>query len=129
MTAIDIMSYLVVNSNMAKQKLNKKSLVVKSNEINEAHYRLSLNEQKVILAMISQIKPEDEDFKSYRFTIDELTEMFNVTGNDYYSVIDKIATDLRIKTLRIYKPKTDSYLNIGWLSSSEYYHGKGYIEL
>ncbi|MBF0466458.1 MAG: replication initiation protein [Nitrospirae bacterium] len=114
---------------MGKEKLNKKALVVKSNEINEAHYRLSLNEQKVILAMVSQIKPDDEDFKSYVITIPEFIDLLGVQDSDKYSVIGKIARDLRHKDLRIYKPETDSYLDTGWLSSSEYYHGKGYVEL
>lgn len=114
---------------MAKGRLNKKDLVVKSNEINEAHYRLSLNEQKVILTMVSQIKPDDEDFKSYVVSIPEFVSLLGVQDSDKYSVIGKIARDLRHKDLRIYKPETDSYLETGWLSSSEYYRGKGYVEL
>ncbi|MBF0554397.1 MAG: replication initiation protein [Nitrospirae bacterium] len=114
---------------MAKGRLNKKDLVVKSNEINEAHYRLSLNEQKVILTMVSQIQPDDEDFKSYVVSIPEFVNLLGVQDSDKYSVIGKIARDLRHKDLRIYKPETDSYLETGWLSSSEYYRGKGYVEL
>ena len=110
-------------------KKNLKHLVVKSNELVEAHYRLSLNEQKIILAMISRIKPEDKDFEPIRFSVEELTELMGVSGGVYYTEIRDIARALRIKTLHIYNPNEDSYLDIGWLSASKYFHGKGYIEL
>ncbi|MBF0555934.1 MAG: replication initiation protein [Nitrospirae bacterium] len=110
-------------------KKNLKNLVVKANELVEAHYRLSLNEQKIILAMISRIKPDDADFKPIRFSIEELTGMIGVSGGAYHTEIRDIARDLRIKTLRLYNSIEDSYLDVGWLSASEYFNGKGYIEL
>ncbi|MBF0459107.1 MAG: replication initiation protein [Nitrospirae bacterium] len=112
---------------MAKKAL--KHLVVKSNELVEAHYRLSLNEQKIILAMISRIKPDDADFKPIRFSVEELTEMMGVSGGAYHTEIRAIANNLRHRDLHIYNSKEDSYLDIGWLSASKYYKGKGYIEL
>lgn len=114
---------------MTKVKLNKKPLVVKSNTLVEARYKLSLNELRLILKMISMIQPEDEDFKPYIITISEFIDMLGVQDGDKYSVIEKIANDLRIKTLRIYDSEEDSFLNVGWLSSSKYYRGEGYVKL
>jgi len=112
---------------MAKKSL--KQLVVKSNELVEAHYRLSLNEQKIILAMISRIKPDDKDFTPIRFTVEELTTMLDVSGGAYHTEIRKLANSLRHKDLHFYNQAEDSYLDVGWVSSSKYYAGKGYITL
>ncbi|MBF0459116.1 MAG: replication initiation protein [Nitrospirae bacterium] len=114
---------------MRKKPLNKKSLVVKSNEINEAHYKLSANEQKLILTMISQIQPEDADFKPYRIEIKELRDLLGISTGDIYPMVAKMAKDLRARELVFYNSGTDSYLNVGWLSASEYFQSKGYVEL
>jgi plasmid replication initiation protein len=105
-----------------------KHKVVKSNDMVEAHYRLSLNEQKIIYAMISRIRPDDADFKPYKFTIEEITEMLGVSG-EYHAEIRKIAKGLLVKTLHIHNQEEQSYLDVCWLSASKYYYGKGYIEL
>ncbi|MBF0459101.1 MAG: replication initiation protein [Nitrospirae bacterium] len=105
-----------------------KYLVVKSNELIESHYRLSLNEQKIILAMISRIKPDDKDFTPIRFSVEELTAMMGVSG-EYHAEIRKVVNILRHRDLHIHNPQEDSYLDVSWLSSSKYYRGKGYVEL
>ncbi|MEI2779833.1 MAG: replication initiation protein [Candidatus Competibacter sp.] len=55
--------------------INKKSLVVQSNRLVEAKYRLSVEEQKIIKILVSQIQKEDEDFKDYEFRIKDLAEL------------------------------------------------------
>ncbi|KWT85465.1 replication initiation protein [Candidatus Magnetominusculus xianensis] len=109
-------------------KKNLKQLVVKSNELIEAHYRLSLNEQKIILCMISKIKPDDKDFTPIRISVEELTAMLDVSGK-YHAEIRKLANSLRHRDLHIHNPQEEFYLDTSWLSASKYYYGKGYLEL
>ena len=45
----------------------------------EVGNRLKLRDQKVILAVIGQISPDDEDFKDYRVTINELMALTGIT--------------------------------------------------
>ena len=55
--------------------------VVKANElIQKSRFSLSLQQQKVVLYLISQITPQDEDFKLYEFSI---VEFCKVCGIDY----------------------------------------------
>ncbi len=55
--------------------------VVKANElIQESRFSLSLQQQKIILFLISQITPFDEDFKTYEF---DIREFCKVCGMDY----------------------------------------------
>ena len=46
-------------------KKKKNSIIKKSNTLIEAHYKLGINEQKIIYKLISLIKVTDRDFKSY----------------------------------------------------------------
>ena len=121
-----------VNSGAITVRLDekqKKGLIVKANELIEARYKLTANEQKVILAMVSCIKMEDADFKVYRFQIKELAEFMGITHKDVYNDMMKITKKLITRVLDIFKPETNSYLTTAWLSSSEYFMGEGYIEL
>lgn len=68
-------------------------LVVQSNElIRKAHYGLTLTEQKVILYLISKIKPDDSEFQWYDFTVGELCRVFGFTdsGQNYKRLMDAI---------------------------------------
>lgn len=59
----------------------RKNTVVKANElIQKSRFSLSLQQQKVVLYLISQITPYDEDFKLYEFSI---IEFCKVCGIDY----------------------------------------------
>ena len=54
--------------------------VVKSNDIiQKARFQLSTQEQKIILYLISKIKPGDREFESYQF---DIAEFCNVCGID-----------------------------------------------
>lgn len=59
----------------------RKNTVIKANElIQKSRFSLSLQQQKVVLYLISQITPFDEDFKLYEFSIGEFCK---VCGIDY----------------------------------------------
>lgn len=61
----------------------RKNTVVKANElIQKSRFSLSLQQQKIVLYLISQITPYDEDFKLYEFSI---VEFCKVCGIDYDS--------------------------------------------
>lgn len=64
----------------------RSNLVVKSNMlIQKSRYALSLQEQKVILYVISKIKPTDEDFETYSLPLQELCEVCGIEclGENY----------------------------------------------
>ncbi|MDP1818135.1 MAG: replication initiation protein [Leadbetterella sp.] len=102
--------------------------VHKSNDLIEASYKLSLQEQRIILLMISMLNPyKEKEFQTIRISIQEFMELVGVTGKSKYDDVMSITKKLRERTLLIKKPESD--LIIGWLSSAEYFKGKGYVEL
>jgi len=61
--------------------------VVKANElIQKSRFNLSLQQQKIVLYLISQITPYDEDFKLYEFSIAEFCKVCGIddkNGKNY----------------------------------------------
>ena len=61
--------------------------VIKANElIQKSRFNLSLQQQKIVLYLISQITPYDEDFKLYEFSISEFCRVCGIdetSGKNY----------------------------------------------
>jgi plasmid replication initiation protein len=108
---------------MAKHK----NLIVKSNYIVEASYKLSVGEQRVIYVLTAMINKDDEDFKLYKFTAKEFANIIGTKSKNIYSQVSQYVEALRDRDLTIIKEK--SVLKTKWLSSAEYFVDEGYVEL
>lgn len=104
-----------------------KSLMVKSNYIIEASYKLSLQEQRIIYILLSKIKKDDEEFKVYKFSVKEIANTIKTNHKGMHSEVSKNIDNLRNKNLTIIKD--NSILRIKWLSSAQYFVGQGTVEL
>lgn len=98
--------------------MNKKKshLVVQSNKLIEARYSLTLGEQRLILAMVSMIHPDDADFFDYEISMKNLSELLNIDLKSSYREADKITERLMERILHIQKPN-GGLLKIHWVSS------------
>lgn len=105
-------------------------LVAQSNDLIEARHNnpLTVREQKIILAMVSEIQPDDEDFKEYRISLKNFNEMLGLKGKTKYSEIKEVVKSLMGKTIEIPR-KNKGWLLAHWVSSAEYIDGEGVIEL
>jgi len=114
-----------------KREVDSKQFVVKSNSLVEARYRLSLQESHVILWLLMQIKPEDEDFKTHRLDIVEYANMVGLNAKGQYQELENITERLMKRVLKIREEtkKKKTLLQVSWLSSAKYFHGEGYTEL
>ena len=105
-------------------------MVTQRNELIEARHinPLTVREQKIILTMVSMIQPTDEDFKDYRISIKEFSEMLGLEGKAKYTELKAITKDLMSKSIEI--PRADGgWLFANWVSSAEYQKGEGIIAL
>lgn len=107
--------------------MTKQAQVIrKSNELIEARYRLSVNEQRLIFSLISLISPDDEDFQEYIVKIDALAEMFGIEkGNGQYERTHEAAKELLKKPLDLSKGKSREFVT--WLDYVKYQEGKGEV--
>ena len=104
----------------------KNNLVVKHNDLIEARYNLTLNEQRIILYSASLLDRDKEDFSIIQVKISELTNLLDTTEKRY-TEFKEIAENLISKTLKI--KRGNSELVTSWLSSMEYLENEGIIEL
>jgi len=103
------------------------AIIRKSNSLVEATYRLSVNEQKLVLMLIASIKKDDNDFQSYIIPVQELNRFFGLAHNNTYQDVRKLVQGLQKKTFSIWND--DSVIDINWLSSAKYLFGSGTVEL
>ncbi|SDH85389.1 Initiator Replication protein [Aneurinibacillus thermoaerophilus] len=112
---------------MSLDKTNNKMLVTKSNELIEASYKLTTNEQRIILMLAAKVQPEDQEFKRYRIQVSEFVKILDLKSKGVHNDIQEIIKGLMKKTFGIRKEKSILYLP--WLASAEYFVGQGYMEL
>ena len=80
--------------------------IVKSNHVIEASYRLSLNEQRLILLCIQQIKKGQVITAEKPFLVSaaEVASTYNVTTDRAYVFLQEVADKLYERSLTIFKP-------------------------
>lgn len=110
-------------------ELSKKALVVQSNRLIEAKYRLSVEEQKIIKVLISQIQRDDKDFQEYVFRIQDLADMLGMNHSNTYGVLRGITKKLITRVLEFYNPENNTLLQTAWLSSAQYKVGQGIVSM
>lgn len=104
----------------------KESLVVKANQLIEARYDLSLNEQRIVLYAASKLDRNQKEFNYIELDINEFTELIDTKGKRYEEVRETVKA-LRRKEITI---NTDDKEYItGWLSSITFYKNTGRIKL
>lgn len=79
------------------------NIVIKANSlIQQSRFSLSAQQQKIVLFIISQIEPQDEEFKLYTF---EITEFCKICGiepkGDIYALLKRQIKDISDKSIWI----------------------------
>jgi plasmid replication initiation protein len=112
--------------------MEEKSLtVVKSNKLIEASYRLTLQEQRLILACIGQIDSRNDLTKQDEFKVSakDFSAFSNTPLKNAYRDLKEAAENLFERRLTFHSPSSDKTLVARWVSSIEYNEGEGCIEL
>lgn len=106
-----------------------KRLVVKANRLIEAKGRLSVLEQRILLAVIAQIRSKEEDLNilGYPLNIKEFRDTVGLKGKGYYSEIKETTMGLNEKSIIIHEEDGD--LQTTWLSSAKYHDQRGVVYL
>lgn len=118
-----------------KVLLMKNLTVVKSNKVVEAGYRLSLNEQRLVLACIAQIKKGQTLSVEDKFTISasEFADMFDIPLGGAYTELQKVSERLYERSVTIDSPDPDNpkvtFTRTRWITSISYIPGDGKLVL
>lgn len=109
----------------------RNATVRKANDlIQKSRFNLSLQQQKVLLYLISQISPFDEDFKTYEFSIQEFCRVCGIaleSGKNYIDLKNAIK-DIADKSLWVTLGDGDESL-LRWIEKAKITSGGGTIKI
>lgn len=97
--------------------------VKQSNAMNEARYKLSMQEQRLILTIASLIKDEDTHATEYSMTAPQLSRLWGITADEVYTVAKEVTKELHHRTLEIVDDKAKYFRRSNWVHRSEYKNG------
>jgi len=95
---------MIKNENNIKLRDHRSYKIVKANDlIQKSRFNLQLQEQKIILYLISKIKPEDVELKEHLFEIQDFCKICGLDSCNgaNYIYIKKTLKDLRDKSIWI----------------------------
>ena len=105
--------------------------IVKSNDIiQKARFQLSTQEQKIILYLISKIKPTDKEFESYSFSIVEFCKICGIDSDNgsNYSNLKSTIKSLADKSLWVRLDKNSQTL-VRWINKAKIIENSGIVEI
>lgn len=103
---------------------DQNDIIKKDNRMIEARYKVSIHEQRLLLAVLAQIRSDDEDFKKYTINVQDIAKAHGLTaGKDLYKQLYQAARTLRAAEVDISIGETKRF--VGWLNYVEYIEGKG----
>jgi plasmid replication initiation protein len=111
----------------AKNSFKNSIIAIQHNNLVQAKYSMTLQQKRIMIWLVSQIKPDDVDFKEHTLSVKELIEICNLSGESAYKELKDITFSLIEKGIRIVditNPKEDIETQIPWLSSAKYRSGR-----
>lgn len=113
--------------------MSNQQLVTKSNHLIQASYKLTLNEQRLMLMAISKLYPKKPMAvqRKQRITAQEYSDMFGVGIKNAYRDI-KLASDrLLVRLIKTYDkdPEKKGYYKFQWASKVYYSKKEGFVDI
>lgn len=108
-----------------------KFLVTKSNHLVEAGYKLTLNEQRLILSVIAQLdgrKPIPKD-NYFIITADEFAKNFNIPLKQAYETLDEAASRLYERDIKAFDKNGRTRERFRWVDGVKYWDGEAKVTL
>lgn len=116
--------------------MDKNNLVVKSNALIQTSYRLTANEQKIILACISQVRRDEPitDQVMYTISASDFSGIYGTNLAPTYRDLKTAALKLKRREVRITqetngKGRRKETLITSWVQSIKYSEGSGEVKL
>lgn len=109
----------------------RNGMVRKANDlIQKSRFNLSLQQQKIVLYLISQITPFDEEFKTYEFSIQEFCRVCGIMsdGGKNYNDLKTAVKDIADKSLWVTLANGDETL-LRWIEKAKITSGGGTINI
>ena len=118
---------------LQKDGMENQVIATKSNHLIQASYKLTLNEQRLMLMAISKIFPKKPMAaqRTQRITAQEYSKMFGVGIKNAYRDIKQASDRLLVRLIKTYDkdPKKKGYYKFQWASKVYYSKKEGYVDI
>ena len=108
-------------------KIDKKKSIRQSNNLIEARYKLTGQEQKLVIAICSQLDKNASCFNTVRIKVADFADFCEIKGNNRYSEVKRIVMRLLDRKLLIYN-NDGGWYGTHWLQSAKYIPSESIIE-
>jgi DNA-binding transcriptional MerR regulator len=116
-------------------KIDENKLVVtQANALARSVQEMTLQEKRLLLLIISQVRKSDENFKEYRIPIRVIQEYLKLDNKIIYKIIDEVTTKLMSRVLYV-ENGNGGWEKFQWVSRCRYHSakksktGESYIEM
>lgn len=107
-------------------KLDASKTIKQSNRLVVARYRLTKYEQRMMIAICSQLNKDADEFETIRVNVKDLADFCHFKGEDAYRKVHSTMIKLMSRTLQIQMENGKWYIT-HWLQTAKYLNG-GIIE-
>lgn len=107
--------------------LDTRNYVVQANALIGGKQALKINSAKLIRAAIMQVVYDDEELKPYVITIQELSDLLDISASNIYRDIDEITDDIINNPVFVKEEtgKKTRWIKIPWVQRCEYHSDIG----
>lgn len=102
------------------RQVDERAMVVQSNEIVEANYRLTAAEQKVILNLIAQLDTTKEDFEVRRISAKSLSDACGFTPKNGYQQLQAVVKKLMNRSIILQRRDGSGWYGSHWVQTCDY---------
>lgn len=107
-------------------KINTDRQLKQSNNLCDARYKLTVYEQRMVIAICSQIDDRKDELPTIKVKITDLADFCGFEPSRKYTMVKTTARTLRSRTLEYQMPNGDWYIT-GWINSAHYDSKEGKI--
>jgi plasmid replication initiation protein len=114
--------------------MDYKTIVCKANSLTKASFRLTLDQKRIVLACIAQIKDPRIELTSddeFVITAPDFSTLFNISLKYAYDQLREATESLQKEVVIIHNPDIDdpklSRFVTNWFSGAKYYDGEGKV--
>ncbi|MFC0273585.1 replication initiation protein [Metabacillus herbersteinensis] len=134
MTIVDTadQEQLTFDNDLVEAEIKPYYWVNQSNALVNTKQNLTINERRLLYALVSLVQPEDKDFKSYVLQTKELASLFGISESGFYERIRETVKGLNGKPLTVKRTKENNKVvidDIYWVQRATYDEGQITIKL
>ena len=111
---------LVPNTDIERLRVTKANKLIQVN-LSDNVVKFTPREQKLVLAVLSQVEPDDEEFKELVLSVEDIKLLTGVHENDLWKTLRNMCNRVMSSPITIVEPNNpDGFLMLPWFAHAAY---------